>query len=146
MPDPPRPVRISFLQSSFIFVVPTNTAKMSATSYTYTLTPLAYALPLLHAARHTSSTVLGLLLGSVAANEVVIDDAIPLLHNYTFLSPMAEVGLSLAQEEAKRQGSKVVGVYVVHEMEVSGLGRAGERILDGLKKGFEGAIGLMVRH
>ena len=117
---------------------------MSATPYTYTLSPLAYALPLLHAARYTSNTVLGLLLGSVNGSEVVIDDALPLLHNYTSLSPMAEVGLSLAQEEAKRRGGTVVGVYVVHELEVTGLGRVGERILEGLKKGLEGAIGMTV--
>ena len=37
----------------------------SQTSYTYTVSSLAYTLPLLHAARYLSHTVIGIFLGRV---------------------------------------------------------------------------------
>ena len=125
-----------FLPIPHISVMSTNT---------YTLSSIAYALPLLHAARHTSYTVVGLLLGSAASTgEVNVQDAVPLLHNYTSLTPMAEVGLSLVQAEAKSRSLSIVGVYVIYDGDITGLGRVGERVLQELKKDFDGAIGLRV--
>lgn len=116
-----------------------------STSTTYSLDSLAYALPILHAARYPSYTVLGLFLGSLnPSGDVIVEDAVPLLHHYTSLTPMAEAGLSLVRAEAKSRGLSLVGLYVIYEGEVTGLGRVGERVLQELKKDFEGAIGFTV--
>ena len=57
---------------------------------------------------------------------------------------MAEVGLSLVHAEAKSRSLSIVGVYLIHDGDTTGLGRVGERMLQELKKDFEGAIGLTV--
>lgn len=102
----------------------------------YTLSPQAYALPILHAAAHPSSTVLGLLLASGSE----ITDALPLVHRYTSLSPTTELGLALARAHADKEGKRVVGVYVALG-EGEGLGRAGGAVLKSLG---EGAVGISV--
>jgi hypothetical protein len=119
-----------------------------SSSTSYTLSPEAYALPLLHAARYTSYTVLGLFLGSLdqSTGEVTIKDAIPLLHHYTSLTPMAEAGLSLVRAKSITRDLKIVGLYVIYDGEVTGLGRVGERVLQELKKDFDSAIGFTVSH
>jgi hypothetical protein len=102
----------------------------------------AYALALLHAAAHPSSTVLGLLLGT-AGPEVVVTDALPLIHRNAALSPTAELGLALARERAKGAKMTVVGIYVA-QSEEGGLGRAGEALLKALKADVPGAVALLV--
>ena len=119
-------------------------------SYTFTLTPLAYTLPLLHAARHLS-TVLGIFLGrsspspssSSSASEIIIEDAIPLIHHYTSLSPMTEVALEMAELYAEERGLSVVGVYLAPES-ATGLGRVGEKVLGAIREKFDGAFGMVV--
>jgi hypothetical protein len=65
-------------------------------SVSYTLTDQAYLKLFLHAAKHPHRPVNGVLLGnSTATGTVVIEDAIPLLHHWTSLSPMMEIGLDL---------------------------------------------------
>ena len=54
----------------------------------------AYIKPLLHAANYPSCTVIGLLLADAEANVV---DCLPLLHHWTDLSPMLEIGLSMVR-------------------------------------------------
>jgi hypothetical protein len=69
---------------------------MSPTKFTYTLNHLAYVKIILHAKKHAADRVNGILLGRVSSgNEVVIEDAIPLLHLWTSLSPMMSIGLDL---------------------------------------------------
>jgi len=92
---------------------------------TYTLTPTAYALSILHSALHPSSTTIGLFLASSSE----ITEAIPLQHVNTSLSPYTELGLELASTYAEGKGLKIVGMYIAHEAETKGLGRIGERIL-----------------
>ena len=125
---------------------PIHYNNMASQAYTYILTPAAYTIPLLHAARNTAHTVLGIFLGSVdeSTRQIIIQDAIPLLHHYASLSPIAEAGLTLLEEEARGRGLRLVGLYVAHEGQVNGLGRVGERILDGLKGGFDGVLGFTV--
>jgi hypothetical protein len=112
---------------------------------TYTLTPTAYALPILHAAAHPSSTVAGLLLSSntTSSTNIEITDAYPLVHRYTSLSSTAELGLDLARAKAATDGKRIVGVYVA-PAEGAELGRAGEAILVALRSDFAGAIGIVV--
>jgi hypothetical protein len=92
---------------------------------TYTLTPAAYALPILHSALHPSSTTIGLFLASSSE----ITEVVPLQHINTNLSPYTELGLELATSYADGKGLKIAGIYVAHEVETKGLGRIGERIL-----------------
>jgi hypothetical protein len=63
----------------------------------YSLDSLAYLKVILHAAKYPASTVTGLLVGTVTANKVTVQDAIPLLHHWTPLSPMMEAGLQLVR-------------------------------------------------
>ncbi|WVQ72117.1 hypothetical protein IAR50_001662 [Cryptococcus sp. DSM 104548] len=120
-------------------------------SYTYTISPLAYALPILHAAAHPSSTVLGLFLStsSPGDKEQVISHAVPVLHNYSSLSMVMEAALALVEEskKGKGKGKRMVGVYVARddgEEGLGGLGRAGERILAALREKWDGAFGLVL--
>lgn len=67
-------------------------------SSTYTLSPLGYLKALAHAAKHPSSTVIGLLVGTVSStSQVTIEDAIPLLHHWTALSMALGAGLQLVR-------------------------------------------------
>lgn len=87
----------------------------------YTLTPEAYALPLLHAAAHPEADVAGLLLG----RGVEVVTALPVLHRYAALSPTLELGIDMARAWGKKQGLDVVGYY---EARGSGSGRVGEAV------------------
>ncbi|WVQ95058.1 hypothetical protein IAU59_002150 [Kwoniella sp. CBS 9459] len=142
---------------------------MSAVSsnprYTYSLTPLSYTLPILHAARYPSSTVIGVFLSSspssssssltssstspdvaTASTKIDIDEAVPLIHQHTTLSPITEASLSLVEEYAKLNNKRIVGIYVARATEHggAGLGRSGERILRALKEGWDGVFGLLL--
>lgn len=62
----------------------------------YILSHRAYLSMLLHAAKHPHQTVNGVLLGTASpTNEIQVERTIPLLHHWTGLSPMMEVGLDL---------------------------------------------------
>jgi hypothetical protein len=65
-------------------------------SVSYTLSDQAYLKLFLHAAKHPHRPVNGVLLGNASASGTVfIEDVIPLLHHWTSLSPMMEIGLDL---------------------------------------------------
>ncbi|WVQ68368.1 uncharacterized protein L199_006575 [Kwoniella botswanensis] len=111
------------------------------TSPQYILTPLSYSLPILHAAAHPSSTVLGIFLSP--PNQTEIDEAIPLIHTHTTLSPITEVSLSLVEEYCKLRNKRIVGIYIARELG-EGLGRVGERILGALREKLENVFGLVL--
>ncbi len=111
-------------------------------SYKYTVSPQAYILPLLHAARHLT-TVLGIFLGQVSSSEILIAEAIPLIHNYTSLSIMTEIALEMAEVYAEDKGMKVIGMYLAQESG-TGLGRVGERVLGAIRERFVGAFAMVV--
>jgi hypothetical protein len=129
------------------------TSSTAAVGYTYTLTPAAFAIPILHAARYSSSTVTGVLLGRTPATsssdpsssktEIFVEDAVPLLHHYTSLSAMMEVALDLVQEYAGAKGWRVVGYYEARE-DGEGMSRQGERVLRALRAEWDGVFGLVV--
>ncbi|GAA5949606.1 hypothetical protein JCM3765_002722 [Sporobolomyces pararoseus] len=81
----------------------------------YTLSTRASTLPILHAAKHPTQTVCGLLIGSSSSNSHSISDVIPLLHHWTDLSAMMEVALQLAELHVKQQGKEIMGMYVANE-------------------------------
>ncbi|KAL0247256.1 hypothetical protein I308_104291 [Cryptococcus tetragattii IND107] len=114
-------------------------------SYSYSITVAAYSLPILHAAAHPSSTVIGVLLSSSSSQDSkqIVDDAVPILHHYTSLSPMMEAGLSMVRKYAEINGQRIVGVYVARD-EGDGLPRAVERVWKILRESFEGAFALAI--
>ena len=95
----------------------------SGTPSTYAFQAPASLLPLLHAARYPSSTVLGCLLISSSSSESSSSDsdtvefvhAIPLLHHWTALSFAIELGLTLVEEYAAYKGYALAGLYFANE-------------------------------
>lgn len=61
----------------------------------YSILHKAYVKIFLHAAKHPHKQVNGVLLGNLASDVVIIQDVVPLLHHWTSLSPMMEIGLDL---------------------------------------------------
>lgn len=62
----------------------------------YTLSASSYLKIFFHSAKHPHQPVNGVLLGKkLPGGAVHIDDAVPLLHHWTGLSPMMEIGLDL---------------------------------------------------
>lgn len=72
---------------------------MAAT--TYTINNAAYIKMILHSAKHPGQ-VNGVLLGQKNGSEIVVSDTIPLLHHWTSLSPMMEIGLDLVCPEFRK--------------------------------------------
>lgn len=69
-------------------------------SQRYSISNLAYLKIVLHASKYSYATVNGVLVAHTAAlknNEITVFDAIPLLHHWTNLSPMMELGLDLVR-------------------------------------------------
>src|ERR1700675_263299 len=61
----------------------------------YVVSHQAYVKIFFHAAKHPHRPVNGVLLGKSQSGSVTIEDSIPLLHHWTSLSPMMEIGLDL---------------------------------------------------
>ncbi|KIY67742.1 UPF0172-domain-containing protein [Cylindrobasidium torrendii FP15055 ss-10] len=96
----------------------------------YTFSDAAYLKLFFHAAKHPHATVNGVLIGTDDA----IFDAIPLLHHWTNLSPMMEIGLDLATRHAEGQGLKLVGYYEASS-------RLGDVVLSGVGERIAAKIG-----
>ncbi|KAK4687026.1 ER membrane protein complex subunit 8/9, partial [Tremellales sp. Uapishka_1] len=102
---------------------------------TYLFTPQSYILPLLHAAAHPSN-LNGVFLSQASASSsspIELATAVPLLHQYTSLSPMMEIGLDMVSIYAAERGLQISGYYQANERG-NELGRIGERIRDKLGK------------
>jgi ER membrane protein complex subunit 8/9 len=70
--------------------------RMADTRVSYTLADQAYLKIFFHAAKYPHRPANGVLVGTLSStNSVLIQDAIPLLHHWTSLSPMMEIGLDL---------------------------------------------------
>jgi hypothetical protein len=54
---------------------------------------LAYAIPLLHAAKYPASAVCGVLLGTKTTDGLQVRTAVPYFHHWTTVTPMLEVAL-----------------------------------------------------
>lgn len=69
----------------------------------FRLSHKAYTKLILHAAKYPHASVNGVLLGVASPSDgdfIVIADAIPLLHQWTNLSPTMEIGLDLVRQPA----------------------------------------------
>ncbi|TRM64182.1 hypothetical protein BD626DRAFT_494066 [Schizophyllum amplum] len=111
----------------------------------YTLSDDAYLKVFFHCAKYPQRAVNGVLLGTEAGNEVQITDAVPLLHHWTHLSPMMEIGLDLATTYAASVGLQLVGYYQACErLEDTGLAPVGEKIARKIKAEFANAVALVI--
>jgi hypothetical protein len=110
---------------------------MASSAARWTLEPEAYALPLLHAARHPSASLNGLFVGSAATK--TITHAVPLHHlpqslQYSFAQDLS-FELVAKHIEAVGRGLEIVGYYQANErLDDEALGQRGERILAALKR------------
>lgn len=68
---------------------------MADSTVNYVIGPIAYVKIVAHAAKYPSAHANGVLLGKREGNRVSVVDATPLLHHWTSLSPVMEIGLDL---------------------------------------------------
>ncbi|XP_015900907.2 ER membrane protein complex subunit 8/9 homolog [Ziziphus jujuba] len=83
----------------------------------YEIAQTAYIKMVLHALRHRTSAVNGVLLGRVSPqNDVVeITDSVPLFHSHIGLLPQLEISLILIEEYYAAKGLNVVGYFNANE-------------------------------
>ncbi|PWN31001.1 hypothetical protein BDZ90DRAFT_229996 [Jaminaea rosea] len=75
-----------------------------------TLTPSAYALLVLHAARHPHSAVVGILVGDAATSTV--NHVVPIAHHWTTLAPAQDIAVDLTAAHVTSQGKyQLLGIY-----------------------------------
>ena len=93
----------------------------------YTISEKAYFKLFFHAAKHPHRQVNGVLVGKKEGAAVIIEDAIPLLHHWTSLSPMMEIGLDLVSCDESYSADVVTliksgrAIYRIHRAEPGGL-------------------------
>ncbi|KAF9523904.1 hypothetical protein CPB83DRAFT_862113 [Crepidotus variabilis] len=114
----------------------------------YEVAPEAYYKIYFHAAKHPHKPVNGVLLGTQnppRSGVVKIVDSVPLLHHWTSLSPMMEIGLDLAIQHAENERLQVVGYYQACErLDEVVLAPVGERVASKVQEKFEDAIAFVV--
>jgi len=112
----------------------------------YTITGPAYIKLFFHLAKHPHQRVNGVLIGKeTSGGGVEATDSIPLLHHWTSLSPMMEIGLDLAGQYAESMGLQVVGYYQACERsEDTSLFPVGEKIVTRIKQKFNNAVAFVL--
>ena len=108
------------------------------------LSGVSLALPLLHSAKHPTSTVLGVFLAPKESPSTTADIALPLIHREPNLTPMTELAMEHVMVYATRTERKVVGVYVsagtggvvrgAGAGGAGGVGRMAERVLEYVRR------------
>ncbi|KAJ3933918.1 MAG: hypothetical protein NXY57DRAFT_752447 [Lentinula lateritia] len=111
----------------------------------YTVGQLAYLKIFFHAAKHPHLQVNGVLLGKKVSGTVEIVDAVPLLHHWTSLSPMMEIGLDLVRKHAESLELQLVGYYQASErLDDTALAPVGEKVASKVKEGFADAVAFVI--
>jgi len=82
---------------------------------TYELRQTAYVKLVLHALKHTTCAVNGVLIGRVEGNTVEVTDCVPLFHGQLGLLPMLELALSQVDEHLATGKDEIVGYYHANE-------------------------------
>ncbi|KAL1498793.1 hypothetical protein AB1Y20_014100 [Prymnesium parvum] len=105
----------------------------------------AYCVLFLHACKHPSKAVNGLLIGTVTDGAVRVTKALPLFHSSLALAPMLETALMLADELCKQTGSQLVGYYQANELANDlELGPFGKRIAEKIRSRCPEAAALLL--
>ncbi|KAJ4747257.1 hypothetical protein LUZ62_051951 [Rhynchospora pubera] len=117
-------------------------------SVKYELSQTAYIKLVLHALKHPSSAVNGILVGRLSSDNatVQISDAMPVSHSACALLPPLEIALTQAEEYYSKAGElNVVGYYHANERyDDSELGPAARRIGDHIFRYFPQAAVLLL--
>ncbi|KIM35902.1 hypothetical protein M413DRAFT_449526 [Hebeloma cylindrosporum] len=123
------------------------------TTPSYTISAEAYYKIFFHTAKHPHQPVNGVLVGTqerggnsqATHGSITIADAVPLLHHWTSLSPMMEIGLDLATQHAESMGMKVVGYYQACErLDDTALAPVGEKVAGKVKASFPDAVAFVI--
>ncbi|QRV95602.1 hypothetical protein RhiJN_23620 [Ceratobasidium sp. AG-Ba] len=114
----------------------------------FTISHKAYTKVIVHAAKYPHAPVNGVLIGKASTGNgtVLVEDAIPLLHEWTSLSPMMEIGLDMARTHAESMGMTLLGYYQATQRldDTEGLSPVGQRIASNLKDKYKDAFALVV--
>ncbi|KAF8551677.1 Metallo-dependent hydrolase [Imleria badia] len=111
----------------------------------YSILHKAYVKTFFHAAKHPHKPVNGVLLGKRVSDVVIIQDVVPLLHHWTSLSPMMEIGLDLARGHAESLNLSLVGYYQACErLDDTALAPVGERVAEHIRGQFGDAIAFVI--
>ncbi|KDE08456.1 hypothetical protein MVLG_01238 [Microbotryum lychnidis-dioicae p1A1 Lamole] len=131
--------------------VTSSAGSSTSTPTSYTLSPLAYLKLVLHASKYTSCSVCGLLVGSTSSSSssalTTITDIIPLLHQWTTLSPMMEAALQMADLhlQSKRTETTFVGLYLANSrLSDLSIPPTLQLVADKLRSRFPSAVVLVV--
>ncbi|KAG8680249.1 hypothetical protein FRC08_016438, partial [Ceratobasidium sp. 394] len=121
------------------------TPRPTMSSPKFTVSHKAYTKVIVHAAKYPHAPVNGVLIGRPTPSDggsIVVEDAIPLLHQWTSLSPMMEIGLDLARTHAESMGMELLGYYQATQRldDDEGLSAVGQRIASNLKDKFKDAF------
>lgn len=82
---------------------------------TYELQQTAYVKLVLHALKHTTCAVNGVLIGRPSTTLVEVTDCVPLFHGQLGLLPMLELALSQVDEHLADSPLQIVGYYHANE-------------------------------
>ncbi|KAG8687696.1 hypothetical protein FRC09_013345 [Ceratobasidium sp. 395] len=109
----------------------------------------AYTKVIVHAAKYPHAPVNGVLIGRTSRSDsgtILVEDAIPLLHEWTSLTPTMEIGLDLARGHAESMEMNLLGYYQATQRldDDEGLSAVGQRITSNLKEKFKDAFALVV--
>lgn len=107
----------------------------------------AYSVLFMHACKHASKSVNGVLLGSIADGGVItVQKALPFFHSSLALAPMLEVGLMLADEYCSLHPHlSIVGYYQANEMVNDlELGVFGRKIAEKISSHSTEAVALLI--
>lgn len=109
------------------------------------MSPVAYAKMVLHACKHVSAAVSGVLLGSLDNDEVNVVDSVPLFHATLNLAPMLEIALLQLDEYCKSKGLAIVGYYQANEeLNANSMDAVATSIGDKIRQKFPNAFVLVV--
>ncbi|SCV68264.1 BQ2448_385 [Microbotryum intermedium] len=130
-------------------MAPSTVTSSAGPSTSYTLSPLAYLKLVLHASKYTSCSVCGLLVGSTSSSSAAttINDLIPLLHQWTALSPMMEAALQMADLHLQSTGNDtpLVGLYLANSrLSDLSIPPTLQLVADKLRSRFSSAVVLVV--
>ncbi|KAG9455468.1 hypothetical protein H6P81_008372 [Aristolochia fimbriata] len=112
----------------------------------YDIRQNAYIKLVLHALKHKTSSVNGILVGRLLGDNLVeISDSIPLSHTQIPLLPTLEIALLQVEEYFKSEGLGVVGYYHANERyDDSDLGNVSKKIGDQISRYFPQAAILLL--
>ncbi|EGN98368.1 hypothetical protein SERLA73DRAFT_183333 [Serpula lacrymans var. lacrymans S7.3] len=111
----------------------------------YCISHQAYLKIFFHAAKYPHQPVNGVLLGKPSSSQILIEDTIPLLHHWTSLSPMMEIGLDLAKGHAESVGLTLVGYYqACDRLDDTALAPVGEKVAGKIAETFKETIALVI--